>query len=117
MTHNIITGADNDDYNEVNAALDEDPNAIRYQDAETGMTAVHVAAGDGNLKMVNHLLAVPGVDIAITDKFNRDPLEMAIAVGHKGIIEELSRQMYPKSFSDSGTGPASVVSIFPPKPR
>ncbi len=112
---NIIRGADENNYNLVDAAIRENPKAIIFQDAATGLSALHVAAGDGNFSMFQYLLSIEGADPTLRDKFNRDPLEMAIAIGHKGIIESLSKRLYPKSFT-AGENPQGET-VVPLTPR
>ena len=115
--YDIIAGADEGDFGEVDAALDENPKAISFQEPSVGLTALHVAAADGNLDMVNHLLSKPGVNPNIVDKFGRQALDMAIYIGHDGVIEVLSRHMYPRSFNHLENGSASQPFRLIPKPK
>ena len=112
----IINGANNNDFEEIDAALARDVDLINFQTDMTGLAALHIAAGNGNHRMVDHLLSKSGVNPSITDKFGRDPLGMAIDIGHKGIIESLSKRLYPKSFAAIDDPDSSVVSFRPPQP-
>ncbi|MEJ0017585.1 MAG: ankyrin repeat domain-containing protein [Acetobacteraceae bacterium] len=108
--HDIILGAETDDYIEVDLAVAENAAAIVQREPTTGMTALHIAAGDGNLKMVRHLLAFPGVDLTIVDQFGRDPIDMATNIGNTEIVELLSRVLYPSCYEvdQSAAGPKLV---------
>jgi len=87
----IIRGAKNNDLSEVIAALDADKNDITKTDFIFGLSALHYAAAKGNIAMVKFLLYQEGVDIAIKDRWNRDPLDVAVLSGHEECINALFR--------------------------
>lgn len=97
-TFNILRGAENNDFVEVDSAIAENPHSINFQHELSGLTALHIASGDGNYSMSKHLLSQKFIDVTIRDWMGRDALDLATAIGHKGIIEEISKIMYPKSF-------------------
>jgi ankyrin repeat protein len=87
----IIRGAYYNDTSEVIAALKLNWHNITNQDTESGMSALHYAAAKGNLSMVSLLLDQKGVDLSLKDKWDRDPLDVAILVGHQKIIDDMFR--------------------------
>ena len=54
-----------------------------------GDTQLHMAIGRDDEAAVNRLLQHPGIDINITDKDGKTPLQRAITKGNKKIIEKL----------------------------
>lgn len=86
----IIHGAKVNDFREVRAALEINKASI-YQRDIRGLTALHIAAGKGNLSMVRELLLQDGINVYLKDDAGRDPLDAAISLGHKGIIDALFR--------------------------
>lgn len=101
----IIDAAASKDFAGVDKALAANPDAIHYQDSNTGVTALHIAAADGHLSLTEYLLSKPGVDVTIRDWSGRDALDLAIGIGHAKIIDAISKKLYPKSFGLSGPAP------------
>jgi ankyrin repeat protein len=91
MEPDIIRGALNNDMAEVQAALDLDPRAINKQHDFHRYTALHIAAGRGNVTMVEFLLLQPRLRFGIKDRWDRDPLDVAILAGHPGVTRVLFR--------------------------
>lgn len=89
MDADIIRGADNNDFGEVMAALNENADDITKTDANHRMTALHYAAGKGNSSMVDYLLEQPGVDTSLRDVWGRDPLDVAIIAGNPRCVNAL----------------------------
>ena len=105
----IIFAALHGNLAEVDRAAAVDRRAINFQEPESGVTALHVAAGNGDVALTRHLLMKPGIDVAIKDRFGRDALDLAIEINADEIVELLSRKLYPKSFARLGkTGPDPV---------
>lgn len=92
----IIRGAKNNDFLEVEAALKLEPSSITKIDLVTGMTAAHYAAALGNFSMVEFLAAREGVDLYAKDKFERDVLDAAIECGHQKLVDFLFVRMFPQ---------------------
>lgn len=87
----IINGAINNDIAEVRAALAINPRDIVRTDVVRRMTALHWAAGLGNLSMVEFLLAQPNVRVRARDIWDRDPLDVAITSGNQDVVTALFR--------------------------
>lgn len=92
----IIRGAKNNDFLEVEAALELDPSSITQVDLVTGMTAAHYAAALGNMSMVEYLAAREGVELRAKDKSGRDVLDTAIECGHSHMVDLLFLRMFPQ---------------------
>lgn len=105
-SHNIIVGANNDDLRVVKAALAEDPSCINFQDTNTGLTAIHIAAAHGTLRLARYLLEQNGIDLSLADWRGRRAVDLAIAIGHKPLINLLARRMYPTSFEEDSNDAA-----------
>ena len=82
---NIIRGATNGDLEEIKEALRRDPACINEVDPEIGVTALHIAAFDGNFKLVDFLCAQPGVDAYVYDKLGRTQWFAAHSIGRDDI--------------------------------
>jgi ankyrin repeat protein len=57
---------------------------------ESGATALHIAAGEGQADMVASLLAA-GADPALTDGAGRTPAAVARLMGHQGLAARLAK--------------------------
>lgn len=53
-----------------------------------GETALHVAVGMGDAKLVSMLCAVPNIDQSLKDHWKRTPVDLAIEMGHMHLIGE-----------------------------
>ncbi|KAJ1451833.1 ankyrin domain-containing protein, partial [Pelagophyceae sp. CCMP2097] len=53
--------------------------------------ALHLAACERRLGIVEYLLALPGVDVNVIDRFGGTPLEDAIREGHTSVAMLLER--------------------------
>lgn len=94
----ILQAADDGDIKGVDRAISASRDAINFRDPDTGLTALHIAAGDGNLAMTLHLLRKPGIDLTIKDYFGRDAVDLAMGVNATEIVDAISKKLYPKSF-------------------
>lgn len=72
--HDIIRGAWDCNYQEVENALNENPRCINAQD-EKGRTAAHISVGLNNFSMLEFLADVKGFDPFIKDSFNRRAID------------------------------------------
>lgn len=88
---NIIRGATNADLDEIQRALSLNPDCINEVDKNIGVTALHIAAFDGNYDIVDYLCEQPGIDIGIFDKFGRSPYWAAHIIGRDDIVERIMR--------------------------
>lgn len=116
MKFDIIEGALTNDFDTVNAALAQDPSSINTQHEIYKFTATHAAVSRGNFTMVQHLLDVQGIDLSIRDVYGRHALDMALAVGHRGIIDILFRKR-AEQLGLAGTTDPGQGSVIPFKPR
>jgi len=89
--HSILRGADSNDWEEVKSALLEDPDCINEQDERMGITAMHIAAADGNMTLVKFLLQQPGCRSSMADHSGRMPSHLAEAIGREDIVAVLRR--------------------------
>lgn len=64
------------------------------------MTALHLAAGNGQLVMVQHILQA-GADIHAVNSHGRTALMLAAEAGHADVVEELTDAGAPVSTADS----------------
>lgn len=118
----IIRGAMKADFNEVKAALKENPNCISETDPRTGMTALHIATGGWNFELVSFLCDQPGYEKAleIQDVQGRTPVFMAIINGRKDIEERLMRdavrriEEMDKISKQDSVGKVSILKPNPP---
>lgn len=88
-TLSLIEATYANDLNVATFILRNKPDEINYTEDTTGDTALHVAVGRGNLRMVRLLLSQPGVDIAIRNNLGFDALDLAIRLGHQPKIKEM----------------------------
>jgi len=93
-TFDIIHGAKFGIYEEVEAALRENPKCINQQDA-SGLTAMHWAAANRDVGIAN-LLAAHKFDPLKKDIRGRTARDHAIESGEKDIVELLTQRMYGK---------------------
>ena len=114
---NIIRGAMKADFEEVKAALKENPACITEADPKTGLTALHIACGEGNLMMVDLLCDQPDYDILKLDGWGRSPLYMAVAIGDEEILERLSRDSNEHARRTEEVAAAENVTILRPNPN
>lgn len=97
----IIRGAKNNDISEVRAALKQDWRVINKQDQAFKMSAVHYAAAMGNASMSSFLLQQDEIDLSLRDRWDRDPLDVAILSGNQDIVDEMFRFRYGDSSEDN----------------
>ena len=71
---------------------------INVQDSVTGLTALHVAAYNGDLEMVQ-LLVKTGADVSLEATDARTPYEMAVDENHIEIAQFLEQHMSPDLFA------------------
>ena len=90
---NIIRGAANNDLNEIKCALEADPSCINETEPNVGVTALHIAAFDGNYEIVDFLCDQPGIDIHIEDNLGRSPQWAAYIIGRNDIEMRIARDM------------------------
>lgn len=90
---NIIRGATNNDLDEVKRALEADPNCINETEPNVGVTALHIAAFDGNYEMVDFLCDQPCIDIHKEDNLGRSPQWAAYIIGRNDIEMRIMRDM------------------------
>ena len=57
-----------------------------------GHTALHPAAHEGNIRIIEILLS-HGADINVKDKINNTPLFYAMEAGHKDVVELLTKHL------------------------
>ena len=82
----LVQAAIQGDSGAVGDALEHgDANA---HDAE-GWTALHIAARNGNVEIARLLLAQPGIDVNVKNKWKSTPLMLAAGVGHLEVVELL----------------------------
>ncbi|MCU7846955.1 MAG: hypothetical protein KZQ89_02950 [Candidatus Thiodiazotropha sp. (ex Lucinoma kastoroae)] len=72
----IIRGAINCDYNEVDNALKENPDCINDRDWRNGMTAAHISILQENFEMFSDLMQQPHYDPDIKDNHGRRALDL-----------------------------------------
>ena len=86
---NLIRGAKNNDLGEVKRAVHQRRDTLNKVEADTGFSALHYAVARGNLRIVTFLLEQDDIDLRIADIHNREPLDLAVDVGHQGIVVAL----------------------------
>ncbi len=57
-----------------------------------GVTALHWAAGQGKIEVVNAIIAQAPSTISAKDKYGRTPLELALVNGHTEVAEAIVAQ-------------------------
>lgn len=93
----IILGAKNNDLQEVERAVKYHPENLNAVEQSSGFTALQYAVARGNLEIVSYLLKQNGIEITLADKLGRTPLELAVEVGHQGVVAELLRARAERS--------------------
>lgn len=111
--YDIIAGAENGDLQEVRGAIAEDQEAVNFRDPDTGATAAHISAGDGNRSIVNELLKHDNLDLTITDYWDRTAADMAINGGHHEIADKLMERAFPEFFGDDDPFPEHPQGVTP----
>lgn len=98
--HPIYYYAERNDLNGVAQVLQEKPVAINQQDPETGMTALHWAGANRNLRLGEMLFGqeIPRVDPWIKDRWDRLPAELAIKTGNESLIDLFHRMMFREDY-------------------
>lgn len=92
QTPSIFRGAERNDLGEVRNALSIDRSAINMQD-RMGLTALHIAAADGNKTLVKFLLDQPGCRFDLVDVHGRIPSVLAYMVGRDDIVGLIANAM------------------------
>jgi len=92
-TPNIIRGATNGDLEEIKAALERDPNCINETDPNVGVTALHIAAFDGDYALVDFLCDQPGIELWPYDNLGRPPWWAARIIGRHDICDRIMRDI------------------------
>ena len=105
----IIRGAKNNDISEVRAALKIDWRVINKRDLTFKMSALHYAAARGNSSMASFLLEQKGVDINLKDRWDRDPLDVAILSGNQDIIDDMFKFRHGDETDDSDPKPEAPL--------
>ena len=90
---NIISGAWNCDYNEIIAALNENPDCINEQD-ENGLTASHISAALSNYGLLKVICSANGFDPFLQDNFNRRAIDCILLPKTNNIRKILLHKMY-----------------------
>ena len=117
--HPIIRAALSNDINAAKCALAEDAECINHQSDKMGVTALHVAAGNGNMSMVQFLCEQPGCDPYIQDYAGRLPCYMATAIGRldiSDVIGALGAKIIGPLFDDDDEPDFSPVPFKPAGP-
>lgn len=94
--HSIIRGAERNDLGEVKRALEEDPECVNHQDARMGITALHIAAADGNMPLVKLLLEQRNIKASRADHAGRDAAYMAEAIGRDDIANLITHAIHAR---------------------
>lgn len=120
---NIIRGAINSDLNEIKAALVDNPDCINELHHPSGMTALIIAAIDGQYTLVDYLCDQPGIDVSIFDNHGRSAYGVAIALGRYDIDERIMRDnkraietIISKDDTQQTNKTSSNLTHFRPKP-
>ena len=85
-THSILRGADRNDLAEIETALATDPQCINAKDEHIGVTALHIAAADGNKSLVEFLIKQPACQLDVEDAAGRTPAMLAFLIGRDDIV-------------------------------
>ena len=88
---NIIRGATNHDLDEIKRALAVNPDCINETERNVGVTALHIAAFDGNYEIVDFLCGQPGIDITIADNLGRTASWAAHTIGRDDIHQRIRK--------------------------
>jgi len=88
-SHSIIIGALVHDIVEIKRALQEDADCINHVDDVLGVSALHIAAADGNSALVDFLCKQPGCDPHLLDRQGRRAAFLALAIGRPDICDAI----------------------------
>ena len=117
---NIIRGATNHDLDEIRRALAENPDCINETEPNVGVTALHIAAFDGNYEIVDFLCDQPGVDVHAEDNLGRTPWWAAYIVGrediHIRILKDMAAEMEQLLAEDETEESSNVMRFRPRSP-
>lgn len=94
---NIISGVLKCDYDEVNAALRDDPACINSVN-ELGMTPLHISIAESNFALAEHLMGQQDVDLLKLDDFGRRPIDLLGALPNTEFRVSLLKAMYPERY-------------------
>lgn len=117
MTISIIDSVYKNDVAEVSSSLKRDWRKVNSVEEKTGMSLLHIATALGNLTMADFLIRQRGIRLEVRDKLNRDPLDLAILVGHPGIIDLLFKKRQGISRYRREHPPERPGDVIPFKPR
>lgn len=123
-TPNILRGAINLDVAEVKAALVADPDCINHADPDTGLTALHIAAANGDIETIQMLVQQSGVDIGVPDALGRPPYLLAQIMGRNDVVgalfQQVERRLQAKEATDDqpteSTNVRTITSFRPKRP-
>jgi len=87
----VITAAANNDISEVSRMLTQGDISSDAADTEE-RTSLHLAASNGHLKMVKHLVQIHGADVSVKDRFGGTPMVDAIRHKHDACAAFLRTQ-------------------------
>jgi ankyrin repeat protein len=91
--HLIIEGAQQNDLGKVEAALELDPPCVNACDPRSGLTALHIAAADGNRSLVRFLLSRADCAFSPEDRLGRTPVQLAYVIGRDDIVDDICSSM------------------------
>jgi hypothetical protein len=95
----IIRGTQEDNLEEVEAALEKNPDCI-YQCDPKGMNALHWAGATGNVRIATVLFAAKNSDKIreAKDIFGREPMKLAIESGNDALAELYFQNIFPEVY-------------------
>lgn len=116
---NIIRGATNHDLDEIKRALEANPDCINETEPNVGVTALHIAAFDGNFEVVEFLCGQEGVDITLPDNLGRTASTAAHMVGRDDIYQRIRQVIAAdiERFLDEEEIEESSGNVTPFRPR
>ena len=95
---------------EIQRALAAAPGRVNEVN-EYGQTSLMMAAGKGNLRMVNELLSTKGIDVHLVDKLGATACHYAASYGHDAILRALAeRGADVNKLNDDGVTPLQLAS-------
>ena len=89
----IIRGAINCDYKEIDNALDEDPMCVNSQNP-LGLTAAHFSVSRSNYGVLVRIAREEAFDPFVTDNFNRRAIDCVTRPGMQKFRKLLMHKMY-----------------------